>query len=342
MLHISTGPGQNKGVLLPGMSSGSLEVLDSTQNMANGLIIFDEDLQKHYFFSTNPQVWQELDHDWIREDVHGASAQIGQNITLGVTGNVGIGVAAPDAKVSVAGNMEIGSLAWVSDSTPLNNSLIVQTWVGIGTATRTNASSKLNVNGDVRVTNGRYFGNGAVPRFGIIMYSGSTANFPGGVGVGEYDGWYLCNGSNSTPDLRGRFVVGYDPGNTSYNNITGGDIGGAETVTLTKSQLPTHKHRLTNGSDGSTSGMSVDGSHTHTVTDQYRNITDYDVIEDAENLGNDLPYSMGSSNRTTSSNGNHNHDLTGSTGDGTTDGLNGAAHENRPPYFTVAFIQYRP
>ncbi|MEM7037115.1 MAG: hypothetical protein AAF570_09070, partial [Bacteroidota bacterium] len=74
MLHITSGPGLNKGVLLPGMPSSNLAVLDSTQNIVNGLVIFDQDLQRHYYFNDSPQEWRELDHDWIREDAHGAGA----------------------------------------------------------------------------------------------------------------------------------------------------------------------------------------------------------------------------------------------------------------------------
>lgn len=40
----------------------------------------------------------------------------------------------------------------------------------------------------------------AIPSGGIIIWSGSSATIP--------TGWVLCDGSNSTPDLRNRFVVG--------------------------------------------------------------------------------------------------------------------------------------
>ena len=50
----------------------------------------------------------------------------------------------------------------------------------------------------------------AVPSGGIIMWSGSIGSIP--------SGYVLCNGSNGTPDLRDRFVVGsgtsYSVGNT--------------------------------------------------------------------------------------------------------------------------------
>jgi hypothetical protein len=50
----------------------------------------------------------------------------------------------------------------------------------------------------------------AVPAGGIIMWSGSIGSVP--------SGYYLCDGTNGTPDLRDRFVVGsgstYAVGNT--------------------------------------------------------------------------------------------------------------------------------
>ena len=57
----------------------------------------------------------------------------------------------------------------------------------------------------------------------IRMFAGNASLiFPGGVGTGEYTGWYLCNGQ-STPngsvyDLRSKFITGYDPtGGSDYN-----------------------------------------------------------------------------------------------------------------------------
>ena len=64
----------------------------------------------------------------------------------------------------------------------------------------------------------------------IILWSGAENAIP--------SGWVLCNGSNSTPDLRDRFVVGagsaYSVGNT----------GGSSSVTLTVNQIPAHGHTI--------------------------------------------------------------------------------------------------
>jgi hypothetical protein len=51
-----------------------------------------------------------------------------------------------------------------------------------------------------------------IPSGGIIMWSGSVATIP--------TGWQLCNGTNGTPDLRDRFVVG--AGSTYAVAATGG------------------------------------------------------------------------------------------------------------------------
>lgn len=91
----------------------------------------------------------------------------------------------------------------------------------------------------------------------IILWSGSLATIPAG--------WQLCNGTNGTPDLRDRFVIG--AGTTYAVNAT----GGATTANLA------HTHSTPAGVSGAPSatttvddilaGLSVAvGSATHTHT----------------------------------------------------------------------------
>jgi hypothetical protein len=56
-----------------------------------------------------------------------------------------------------------------------------------------------------------------IPPGVITMWSGSIATIP--------SGWLLCNGSNGTPDLRNRFVIGafQDTAGVAYTTITGAD-----------------------------------------------------------------------------------------------------------------------
>lgn len=93
--------------------------------------------------------------------------------------------------------------------------------------------------------------------FVAYEYYGSLTNFDGtGAGISAL-GWdkvYLCNGSNGTPDKRGRASVGaidgvpggplnanVDPayGNPNYALY---DVNGTNTVTLTSNQIPSHTH----------------------------------------------------------------------------------------------------
>jgi hypothetical protein len=53
--------------------------------------------------------------------------------------------------------------------------------------------------------------------------------------------WALCDGSNGTPDLRGRFILGGGQGVGLTNRLVN-TSGGVETVTLTDAQMPYHNH----------------------------------------------------------------------------------------------------
>jgi len=55
-------------------------------------------------------------------------------------------------------------------------------------------------------------------------------------------GWVLCDGNNGTPDLRGRFVLGYNPDGGSYTINKLNDVGGSEKHILTIEEMPTHNH----------------------------------------------------------------------------------------------------
>lgn len=86
-------------------------------------------------------------------------------------------------------------------------------------------------------------GGSSIPTGGIIIWSG--AEVP--------TGWALCDGTNGTPDLRGRFVLG--AGGT-YNP---GDTGGSEEVTLTVAQMPAHKFSYSYKANGKSNVLSSNG-----------------------------------------------------------------------------------
>ena len=85
------------------------------------------------------------------------------------------------------------------------------------------------------------------------------------------------------------------------------------------------------------------GAHTHTYTDSY-------VLQSALVPGIDIDYNAntynpnGSQTGTTSSAGSHSHTVTIASGGAHTHTLSvdneggGGAHENRPPYYALAYI----
>lgn len=81
---------------------------------------------------------------------------------------------------------------------------------------------------------------GITPVGGIILWSGTLLDIPAG--------WQLCDGSNGTPDLRNRFVLGAGPSGFGFPPGTNGGSdthahGGATgNHALTVAQMPPHQH----------------------------------------------------------------------------------------------------
>ncbi len=61
-----------------------------------------------------------------------------------------------------------------------------------------------------------------------------------GKGFGEMADWYLCDGRNGSPDLRGRTAVGSHPDLSDYIKI--GTSDGYDQITLSEAQMPHHTH----------------------------------------------------------------------------------------------------
>lgn len=103
---------------------------------------------------------------------------------------------------------------------------------------------------------------GFVPPYCPIAYVGPLDYFDSsgkGLDNGPMCGWYLCNGNNSTPDYRGRVLVGVVQGisggtlsaevdptlpKNAGANYALGDTGGEVTHRLTTSEMPSHNHPL--------------------------------------------------------------------------------------------------
>ena len=152
---------------------------------------------------------------------------------------------------------------------------------------------------------------GIVPVGGIIIWSGAQAAIP--------SGWALCNGSNSTPDLRDRFVVGagsvYSVGNTG---------GSADAVTIS--------HTHTTASGGSHGHGVNDPGHTHSYVEKYNHTSG-----GGDSSWNRAPHqsrtgTTGSSvtGITIQSGGSHSHNVNSTGVSGT--------NKNLPPYYALCYI----
>jgi len=143
----------------------------------------------------------------------------------------------------------------------------------------------------------------------IVLWSGDPNQIP--------EGWALCDGNNGTPDLRGRFVVGVNPNNNRNPNFSvyekDAKDGGAESVTLQTSQIPGHTHNY--------------GDATW--------LEDYNWYQ--SNWGG-MNYNGGGNfggNRDSLDGGNQAIGVWRTTDAGTG---GGQAHENRPPFYALAYI----
>ena len=162
-----------------------------------------------------------------------------------------------------------------------------------------------------------------VPVGTIVMWSGALdGNGAPLVGGTTSDtNWQLCDGTNGTPDLRNRFVVG------SGATYSTGNTGGTNSVALTESQIPSHNHTLTASSSSA-------GPHSHAYLDKHTG-TD-SAGSGTNNVGSNTDFI--DVTRTTSNVGAHTHAISGTIASTGGDG----SHENRPPYYAVAFIMRIP
>jgi microcystin-dependent protein len=203
---------------------------------------------------------------------------------------------------SAVTSTELGYLDGVTSSvqTQLGTKAPLASPALTGTPTAPTAGSGTN-NTQVATTG---FVRSIIPAGVILLWSGSEASIP--------TGWLLCDGANGTPDLRNRFVVG------AGSTYAVGATGGADSVTLTTSQIPSHNHTAT-----STSTV-TDPGHSHTYKGQTGSGGSGVSSRDAENT------TLTTNSATTGIS------VSTSTSIGNTGG--GSSHENRPPYYALCYI----
>jgi hypothetical protein len=135
----------------------------------------------------------------------------------------------------------------------------------------------------------------------IMMWSGTIATIP--------TGWVLCNGSNSTPDLRNKFVIGAhtDSAGVAYSTVTGSNTQ----------------------TGGTKDAIVVSHTHTATVTDPgHTHSGSYATVAAGANT---VPGGSNITGATIPS------AVTGISVVNSTEGSSGT-NQNLPPYYALAFI----
>jgi microcystin-dependent protein len=149
-----------------------------------------------------------------------------------------------------------------------------------------------------------------IPAGGIFLWSGSIGSIPAG--------YVLCNGSNGTPDLRDRFVVG--AGSTYSVDGTGGSanaivVSHTHTFSETTASNGIHNHDVI--------GTKSDG-YTIYGADKF-----YTVSSSPPSQYVDALKSTGILNA-----GSHTHTVSGTTASAGNSGTNA----NLPPYYALCYI----
>jgi microcystin-dependent protein len=184
-------------------------------------------------------------------------------------------------------------------------------WYALNEWTRASGSNDAALPGNASVGSLSVTGfatNALIPTGGIIMWSG----------VSVPTGWALCNGSNGTPDLRDRFIVG---SGSSYNI---GNTGGKNSITA--GELPAHNHTGTTASSG---------SHSHTINGETMQ-KEGTSTQSVKVLSTGADTNHGAYTEPTTVDGAHTHTFTTSTS-GT-----GTSADIRPLYYALAFIMKLP
>ena len=150
------------------------------------------------------------------------------------------------------------------------------------------------------------------PSGGIIMWSGTIATIP--------SGWYLCNGSNGTPDLRNKFII-----------AANADDGGAAKTNVTGSATQ---------SGGSKDAIVVSHTHTASVTDPGHLHATKGTQSASNGLSESRPTNFGAGNSLEADDSYNRNTKTATTGITVSNSTTGSSgtNANLPPYYALAFI----
>lgn len=211
--------------------------------------------------------------------------------------------------------------------------------------TASNANKLQNLTADTAKTGGAsaankiavYDANGKIPAAAlpkiesfvkgmIIDWFGASNRVPAG--------WHICDGTNGTPDLRGKFVIGGSTDGTYKGSTSTSDMrkGGAssQSISITQNNLPPHTH------SSGTLGINAKGSfYTFKVDPEGSGIFTSKELSDRRPRSNSKDGGSDPSYQVTMSLSGNLGGVTGATGSGTAISVSTV-----PPYVALFKIMY--
>lgn len=184
---------------------------------------------------------------------------------------------------------------------------------------------------------------------GYILCDGSAISRTVYHALFQVIGTTYGSGDGSTtfnvPNLKGKFVVGFDSAQTEFDNLS--ETGGAKTHTLTIAEMPAHNHNGLTQSAGTHTHTITDPGHAHGVTDPGHSHTLPQSLTPLTGIGPADDWTQGSGTNTGTS-------TTGLTVNSNTTGITnqsagahqhvidsqggGQPHNNLPPYLVLNYI----
>ena len=281
-----------------------------------------------------------------------ASAIVANTAKTGITSGQASAIVANTAKTGITSGQASAIVANTA-KVSLDDNSVTLSKLAHGTADKYLGFDGSGVPAELTVS-------GGVPSGCILMWSGAIVAIPAT--------WYLCDGTNGTPNLSNKFI-------RSGSSV--GSTGGADTVTLTTAQLASHNHTQnshnhtqnshnhtqdshnhTQDGHGHNGSTNTTGAHTHTVNGWSSATT---------RAGRIMVGNFNGGSASVDSAGNHSHTVsvsnTTATNQATTatnqavtatnqsttasnqavtatnnSAGSGSSHENMPAYYTLAYI----
>lgn len=263
--------------------------------------------------STNPQTLTLFSLTTVRTPVKSTTAFAvtatvlvycdGTNFVNGLSGSTGnfsiAGALSVTSTTNLGGALTYGNVALANSVTGTGSMVLSASPTFTGTPI---APTPANGTNTTQIATTAFVLANGLPSGVIVLWSGSIANIP--------SGWVLCDGSNSTPDLRDRFVVG--AGSTYAVNTIGG------------------------------SANAIVVSHTHSITDPGHNHlsgSNGDIQSATWNpFGYDAGFRWDGAGQIAGAVGQGQYSNTNTTGITINTTGSSATNANLPPYYALAYI----